>query len=144
MTGSKSARGELLLKIYTRDSALQDSANCDPEVTIRNLPGGGRALRLPRLRITLRTIMAVVAVLAIGFGLAVWMARRAARLRALRDHHMVLFRQNHFPVGKVDFNTPEEQSRQDRAWYHYQMAKKYAIAALHPWLPIEADPSEPD
>jgi len=87
--------------------------------------------------------MAVVAVLAIGLGLSVWMARRAARFRAQRDHHMVLFRRNHFPVGKVDFNTPEDQSRLDRAWYHYQMGKKYTTASLHPWLPLEPDPPAP-
>jgi hypothetical protein len=53
-----------------------------------------------RLRVTLRTMMAVVAFLAIGLSLAVWMARREAQFRALRDHHRVLFRQNHFPANR--------------------------------------------
>jgi hypothetical protein len=114
------------------------------KITIPNLPYGGRAVGLTRMRVTLRTMMAVVAFLAIGLSLAVWMARREARFRALRDHHRVLFRQNHFPVGKVGLNTPEAESRRVRAWYHYKMAKKYTTAALHPWLPIEADPLEPD
>ena len=98
---------------------------------------------LTRMRVTLRTMMAVVAFLAIGLSLAVWLARREARFRLLRDHHRVLFRQNHFSVGKVGLNTPEAESRRVRAWYHYKMAKKYTTAALHPWLPIEADTSDP-
>jgi hypothetical protein len=94
-------------------------------------------VRLPRLRITLRTMMTVVAALAIGIGLTVWTARRAARFRALRDHHRVLFRRNYFDMLGAE-------SRLDRALYHRRMAKKYTTAAVHPWLPIEADPSEPD
>jgi hypothetical protein len=140
----QAVNGESLFKLDTRALVRQKSATGDLEIPIRNLHAGGQAVRLPRLRITLRTMMAVVAALAIGFGLTVWTARRAARFRALRDHHMVLFRRNHFPIGKVDLNTPEDESRRDRAWYHYQVAKKYTTAALHPWLPIEEDPSEPN
>ena len=46
-------------------------------------------------------------------------------VRRLKEHHMVLFRRNHFPAGDVGSSTPEEESRRDRAWYHYEMAKKY-------------------
>jgi hypothetical protein len=144
LTRSLSVTLLLLFKLDTRALARQKSATGDLEIPIRNLHAGGQAVRLPRLRITLRTMMAVVAALAIGFGITVWTARRAARFRALRDHHRVLFRRNYFPIGKVDLNTPEDASRRDRAWYHYQMAKKYTTAALHPWLPIEEDPSEPN
>src|SRR4051794_5869251 len=99
---------------------------------------------MPRLRIALSSMMAAIAVLAIGPGLSVWMARRVERFRALRDHHRVLFRRNHFPAGRVDLNTPEDESRRDRAWFHFQMEKKYPSAALQPWRPIEAEPAEPD
>ena len=99
-------------------------------------------MRLPRLRVSLRTMMAVVAVLAMSLGLSVWMEKRAVRFRALKDHHMVLFRRNHFPVGKVGLSTPEEESRRDQAWYHYEMAKKYRAAALRPWLTVTPGPPE--
>jgi hypothetical protein len=98
---------------------------------------------LTRLRITLRTMMAVVAVLAMSLGLFAWMEKRAVRFRALKDHHMVLFRPNHFPVGKVGLSTLEEESRRDQAWYHFEMAKRYRAAALRPWLTVAPDPPEP-
>ena len=38
-----------------------------------------------------------------------------------------------------------ESQRMDRAIrYHAALARKYEFAALHPWLPVEADPPEPE
>jgi hypothetical protein len=32
----------------------------------------------------------------------------------------------------------------DRAEHHASLARKYEYAARYPWLPVEADPPEPD
>jgi hypothetical protein len=95
---------------------------------------GGRTMRMPRVRFTIRRMMVAVAVVAIVFGWFSWMGGRAARFRSLWAEHIN-------KVGVV--SSPKPRPDEVQGTYHLKMGEKYRIAALRPWLPVEADPPEP-
>lgn len=88
----------------------------------------------PRMRFTVRRMMAAVFVVAIGFSLVAWIGRRAARFRALYVGHIN-------KVGVV--SSPNPSPHEVQGIYHLKMGEKYRLAALRPWLPVEPDPPEP-
>lgn len=90
-------------------------------------------MRLPRFR--LRTLLIVVAVVAVGFGL--WhRSQRLSKVAALHRRRIAM-------VWMADLElltkgwTPEKQN------WHREMSGKYDYYAAHPWLPVPPDPPEP-
>jgi hypothetical protein len=79
-------------------------------------------------------MMVVVAVVAIYLGFSAWMQRRADRFRRLFIDH----------INKVGvISSPNPWPHEVQGVYHLAMGKKYRLAALRPWLPVEPDPPEP-
>jgi hypothetical protein len=98
-------------------------------------------MRLPRLRFTLRTLIAVVAVI-------------AAEYRALAEDHagieqtlrtMIEKSGPDFPVDLSPGNGLRSKrfTAQAVADHEAALRLKYERAAGYPWLPIEPDPPEP-
>jgi len=116
-------------------------------------------MRLPRLKLTVRRMMAVVGVLGIMMGLALEIQRRGESFRKLAAYHresahLILER-----AGMPGFcNNGQSQFEIEQAYashgmqvwlnyqaakYHFGMADKYGLAADRPWFPVGADPIRP-
>jgi hypothetical protein len=92
-------------------------------------------MRSPRF--TVRRLMVVVAASATAFAVPGWTDhRRAEFLRVAAWHDEESFIASAFWGGCPGFAR--------RKPYHQYMARKYRDAALHPWLPVEPDPPEPE
>ncbi len=96
-------------------------------------------MKLPRIRITVRRLMVVVAM--VGALLGTLIAVRASRVRQANQHRLL--------------STTREQRRlhgtsiPDSTWtakklWHAEMSNKYERAARSPWLPVGPDPPEPN
>lgn len=110
-------------------------------------------MRMPRFR--LRTMMAVLAVVAIPFGVC---AERRARFLSIADRHFdeisdVVFAGYQGADGEWIYEaTSDRQNEGDpplssreqsiATWYRH-LAWKYQDAAAQPWLPVAPDPPEP-
>ena len=81
-------------------------------------------------------MMVVVAVAGAIFSSASTLVRRRDRFAGLRDYHAS--RAPYMFLGAID---SPEMRRQD---WHWEMLRKYARAAHHPWLPVVPDPPEPE
>ena len=105
-------------------------------------------MRPPRFR--LRSMMILVAVLALSLSAAVlWRRRehyrRLAEAYALTE--MVLRVDSNMARGSAAFPLLDLSESMDRnarqADYYARLRRKYERAARRPWLPVEADPPEP-
>jgi hypothetical protein len=89
-------------------------------------------------RLTIRTLMIAVAVGAIDFAACLWMHTRAASLhRTAQDYRERL----------AEYRRPSARRYVPSlrvVAYYTRMARKYEYAARYPWLPVEADPPEPE
>ena len=103
---------------------------------------GGRAVRLPRLRLSLRWMMALVAVVALGL----WVER----MRELSQIYEMTSRSYEslcLPVFSVDTALPAGEIEDwERRYREYQgaMREKYRRAARFPWLPVAPDLPYPE
>jgi hypothetical protein len=89
-------------------------------------------MRPPRFR--LRTLMIVVAIVGIVFGLA----RRSAVYHQQAERQLQILEMEDFPSGPNDplhFNLFIE--------YHVRLMDKYNRAARYPWFPVPPDPPPP-
>jgi hypothetical protein len=95
-------------------------------------------MRLPRLRFTLRRMMAVVAALAVSLALG-------RCLLALRYWSLAWeYERSGWGDGLKHPNDPSYWSYQGKLRAYYdQLSDKYKRAALQPWLPVDPDPPLP-
>jgi hypothetical protein len=111
-------------------------------------------MRMPRFRV--RTLMIVVAVLALPLGLC--MERRSRFLRLAAEHAREAYRggsalpmifDNSGPEPRYcddsgrELSASEAEQRIALNSWHDSLALKYRRAAASPWLPVEPDPPEP-
>jgi hypothetical protein len=97
-------------------------------------------MRLPRPRLTVRRLMVVVAIAGVAWWTLLFVARKLQNLyfdesfaiRVWRHHEA----RRHAEMAKT--------SKGRRAAFHVSMKAKWEDAAVHPWLPVKPDPSEPE
>jgi hypothetical protein len=96
-------------------------------------------MRLPRppYRLRLRTILILVALVAIGLGGRKWMDRRGRHFRRVAMDYR--------DMAKLDEISAALGSRHSApiAAYRRTLQRKYEYAGAHPWLPVEPDPPPP-
>jgi hypothetical protein len=105
-------------------------------------------MQLPRIRISVRASVVAIALVAVLFGL---LARRAMAL-ALADFHESRTVVTGWACSKTSCQRicetregkPATAKDIRNSNWHSKLADKYRLAAGRPWLPIEADPPEPE
>lgn len=102
-------------------------------------------MKLPRCRLTVRRMIAVVAIIALIIGVATYLMR-ADHYRRRARHHALMERSS--VIAVVDGAKPAEQQELDelnRAWtaHHGSLRRKYEAAATRPWAYVAPDPPEP-
>jgi hypothetical protein len=97
-------------------------------------------MRLPRPQFTVRRLMLAVAI--VGFVLGVTIERQN-RFRKIEAHHQAEFANLVSRSPYISFSNFSEAVNRRLDW-HETMRLKYEHAALHPWLPVSPDPSEPE
>lgn len=96
-----------------------------------------RAMRLPRVRFTVRRMMVAVAAIAILCG-AMMLAERRVRFGRIAEHHRLNARD-------YTFDKEEGMYMADPgSYWHKVLHEKYRRAASRPWLSVEPDPPWPD
>src|SRR5262249_55578805 len=119
---------------------------------VRIRDGGTReqAMRLPRVRFTLRSMMVAMAVLAA----VLWVAERKLRFRRLAEYHslrseadiiccVMLVTDDGKQTSLVESATGTPTTLTRRDW-HRVLRKKYERAARSPWLSVAPDPPRPE
>jgi len=115
-------------------------------------------MRLPRVKMTVRRTMCLVAVVALAFGVAdaVSMSIRSARYRRRADHFERMERRCR-EIGAMDDATRvraaeaafDDPFLDDPGWnrrmipYFESLKRKYRRAALQPRVPLPPDPPSP-
>jgi hypothetical protein len=94
-------------------------------------------MRLPRRVYRMRSLLILVALLAVAWGVIRWMERRASDFRrlALDYRDSAKMGEIAFAVGNQHFGP--------FAVYQRKLQRKYEYAAAHPWLPVRPDPPPP-
>jgi hypothetical protein len=103
---------------------------------------------MPRVRFTVRRMMIVVGLAA----LVMWVGRTLQERRGRFEKRAQVearagLREIMKYVYRVSPGTTVPQSFFEdfpKVRYHEALDKKYRFAALHPWLPVEPDPPEPE
>ena len=114
-------------------------------------------MRVPRLRITIRSVMIIVAVAALA--LAAEATRRrmanlsaAYRLRALVHQNKAELAEGNAIESESAYRRGQPPDPKYAKWsegfqrlaeFHCAMMRKYERAASRPWLPIDPDPTPP-
>jgi hypothetical protein len=114
-------------------------------------------VRLPRPRLTIRSVMVIVAVVALA--LAAEATRRrianlssAYRVRALEHQNKVELATLNAIDSKSAYRRGQPPDPKYAEWsarfrrlaeFHYAMMRKYERAASRPWIPIDSDPTPP-
>jgi hypothetical protein len=109
-----------------------------------------QAMRLPRAKLTLRSMMVVMAMLAVVF----WVAERRLRFQRLAEYHflrssadivccVVLLTDDGKETNLVEGGTGRPTTS-DRADWHKRLHEKYEKAARSPWLAVASDPPRPE
>ena len=105
-------------------------------------------MRLSRVRFTVRRLMIVAALAAlVMWGGRALQERRGRFERRSREEEMAALGEIMKCVYRVSPGTTVPQSLfKDfpKVRYHEVLVEKYRFAALHPWLPVEPDPPEPE
>src|SRR4051794_40968276 len=107
-------------------------------------------MRRPRVKLTLRSLMVAMAVLALAF----WVAERRLRFQRLAEYHslrseadiiccVMLVTDDGKPPALVESatGTPTPLARRD---WHRPLREKYEKAARSPWLSVAPDPPRPE
>ena len=119
-------------------------------------------MRLPRVRVTVRRLMAVVVLAGVASGAITEVGRRRARFQTLANSHSL---RAGFHIQRAQSKTQpfcgygmsqrevEEKYTQSGietlvdfklSQYHWALAGKYEDAAIRPWLLVTPDPPEPN
>jgi hypothetical protein len=104
-------------------------------------------MRLPRVRLTVRMMMAAVAVVGVLLWTTLWLGGRVRAYRWMAEYHAAYRWKVALPVTPgsvprgVDFRGEVISAERDR--WHAALAAKYLRAARYPWLSVEHDPPEP-
>jgi hypothetical protein len=109
-------------------------------------------MRLPRYR--LRTLLIAVAVVALGMGTIVGLARpRESYLRQATQHrklsndarlYVMSIDHRYLHWGPSEPERTEMAAYERRGDYHAALQAKYERAARYPWLPVDPDRPEPN
>jgi hypothetical protein len=90
---------------------------------------------MKRPSLTVRRLMALVAVVGLVLGPASWLARRSARLKEIAHlHERASFRA--MTEGPGSASAPVETPR---SRHHDDLALEYHQAARYPWVPVAPD-----
>jgi hypothetical protein len=113
-------------------------------------------MKLPRVRFTVRRIMAVVGLVGLMLSIGIECERRADRFRATAQYHrsridaVLRVASSYFDgheLGRMHFYHPGGKEFTDlelgRLYWHKALETKYLAAARHPWLPVAPDPPSP-
>jgi hypothetical protein len=97
-------------------------------------------MRFPRT--TIRQLLLLVAALALVFGILAALQRRSVRFRRLASEYSSA-------KGAVYFNDMEngkdgQELTMEAVYYLSDLSDRYKAAADRPWLPLGADPPEPE
>jgi hypothetical protein len=99
-------------------------------------------MRLPRVRMTLRRLMAVVAAVAVLLAVGVTLRKRSQAFDRIAHEHGL--RTEMRSSASDTWGHTKLLQYYKRLWrdaqFHRRMYEKYRYAASHPWLPVEADP----
>jgi hypothetical protein len=105
-------------------------------------------MSLPRVRFTVRRLMAAVAVFGLIFWTTLWLGKRTRAYQWMAEYHAA-HRWTAPMVGPpwtaprgVDSRGEVISAERDR--WHAALAAKYLRAARYPWLSVEPDPPEPE
>jgi hypothetical protein len=104
----------------------------------------------PRVRFTIRQTMVGVAAVALILAIRIETERMRWRsldyeLRALAHNLSAMrFDGRGLPSCHGPYEDPSSVYNPGKAAYHTAMARKWAEAAKHAWLPVAPDPPEPD
>jgi hypothetical protein len=108
-------------------------------------------MRLPRVRFTVRRLMAAVAAVAVGLASYEagrrWSSHRRRCLTAVAGHQWAaeMFRARLRNNASAFYPTAADlRWANRRAEYHERMERKWAQAATRPWESVAPDPPEPD
>jgi hypothetical protein len=88
---------------------------------------------------TVRRLMVAVALLGIGFGFPVGVARTIAMRHERSDQHASAY----LEAREAHRIHPDSVVLGRRVGYHLLMFNKWRISASHPWRPVKPDPPEP-
>jgi hypothetical protein len=116
-------------------------------------------VRLPRLRFTVRRMLATAAITGAVLGGAAWCARmqRLARIyQARASYHATLGWERRGMVGMWRRGGPQvpgvthQEAESVAEWlvrtgpYHEAMRRKWEEASQYPWISVAPDPPEPE
>ncbi len=96
----------------------------------------------PRIRFTLRQIMALVAIVAISLGLGMWAGKMLRLLELYQRRAAEYGGLKYQRIGMATMLYGERDRRHER--WRMGLLAKYEQAARRPWLPVEPDPPEPE
>lgn len=107
-------------------------------------------MRLPRVKCSLRSMTAAIAVL----GIFCWISERKLRFHRLAEYHFLRSETGDIgcimvamPNGKltdlIELGTGMPTTWEGRDW-HRSLFQKYESATSAPWLPVSADPPKPE
>jgi hypothetical protein len=107
-------------------------------------------MKLPRVRIWV--LMALVVVCGVGLAVPRMLADIKERRRHQAIRHFDQFFSAYAASAHIDEtqpglpwpNPPIPWSNPPKAEYHMRMGEKWLWASRYPWLPVSADPPEPD
>jgi hypothetical protein len=94
-------------------------------------------MRLPRVRFTVRRLMASVAIVAF----ILWAERLLRLPREYRDRAGYYSQCEFDASGRLAPGNPRDRAVVD---HYHSLHEKYERAARYPWLPIAPDPPEPE
>ena len=101
---------------------------------------------MPRLRLSVRLLMVLIAFAAVAMAATV-MARRSGEFRALAEEQADAEQLSLSYADEARGPTGDRQRvarGEQMAAYHRALRVKYEQAARHPWLPVEPDPPIPE
>jgi hypothetical protein len=103
------------------------------------------AMKLRRVRFTVRRLIVLVAVVAVAFGVVGEPLRRRWRFEKIARYHNAIFQaravNEGLPLGPTQISW---FPRTPKTYWHMMMLIKYERAARYPWLPVWPDPPEPE
>ena len=98
---------------------------------------------MPRLRFTVRRMMAAIVVVAILLGAGLELVRRRERILRMSEAH-VGFAGLEGTLDVTDEGPAYFGLKTEKGRWHEFMRRKYDYYGHHPWLPVPPDPPEPD
>ncbi len=106
-------------------------------------------MRIPRVRFTVRGLMALVALVCLALGFALYLREKSATLsvgyavRADRHWHRMYDLRMYDLSMALYPGAGSGTASAARIAHHKAMEAKYRRAARYPWLPVVPDPPEP-